>query len=205
MRDEIEGIDEHRPCHGLPRGIAREQAVPVAQMVRLRARGAPCRGGARGRCALARSLLDGAGMEGSKTILVPVDFQDASLDALALARNLAARLGLEVVLLHAYAIPVVVYPGFDPIVAPGLPDEIATAAKSALEKLAAENGGLRTILRTGDPATEVMKVIDELRPALVAMGTHGRTGLSHLLLGSVAEKIVRASPVPVVTVHAKAA
>jgi nucleotide-binding universal stress UspA family protein len=143
-------------------------------------------------------------MEGAKTILVPVDFQDASLDALAFARDLAGRLGLEVVAMHTYAIPVVVYPGFDPIVAPGLPDEIASTANSALEKLAAENGGLKTILRSGDPATEILKVISELKPAMVAMGTHGRTGLAHLLLGSVAEKIVRSSPAPVLTIHAKA-
>jgi nucleotide-binding universal stress UspA family protein len=142
-------------------------------------------------------------MEGSKTILVPVDFQDASLAALAFARDLGARLGLEVVLMHTYVIPVVVYPGFDPIVAPGLPDEIAATAKSALDQLAAENGGLRTILRAGDPANEVLRVIEQEKPALVTMGTHGRRGLSHLLLGSVAEKIVRSSPVPVLTMHTK--
>ncbi len=141
-------------------------------------------------------------MEGSKTILVPIDFQDASLDALAAARALAGRLGLEVLLLHTYTIPVVVYPGFDPIVAPGLPEEIATTAKNALEKLAVEQGGLRSLLRAGDPATEILRAIDELKPAMVAMGTHGRTGLSHLLLGSVTEKIVRASSVPVLTIRA---
>ena len=143
-------------------------------------------------------------MDGSKTILVPVDFQDASLDALATARELAVKLGLEVVLLHTYTIPVVVYPGFDPIVAPGLPEEIATAAKNALEKLASEQGGLRSLLRAGDPAVEILRAIDELHPALVAMGTHGRTGLAHLLLGSVTEKVVRSSSAPVLTVHAKA-
>ena len=143
-------------------------------------------------------------MTGTKTILVPIDFQDASLDALAAARELAGPLGLEVVLLHTYAIPVVVYPGFDPIVAPGLPEEIAATARTALDKLAAENGGLTTILRSGDPATEILRVVDELHPALVAMGTHGRKGLAHLLLGSVTEKIVRSSPAPVLTVHARA-
>ena len=139
-----------------------------------------------------------------KTILVPVDFQDASLDALETARELGSRLGLEVVLLHTYAVPVVVYPGFDPIVAPGLPEEIASTAKTALDKLAAENGGLRTLLRSGDPATEILRAIEEQKPALVAMGTHGRRGLAHLLLGSVTEKVVRSSTAPVVTVHAKA-
>ena len=71
-------------------------------------------------------------MEGSRTILVPVDFQEASLSALAFARDLASRIGMEVVLLHAYAVPIVAYPGFDPIVAPGLPEEIATTAHQAL-------------------------------------------------------------------------
>jgi nucleotide-binding universal stress UspA family protein len=142
-------------------------------------------------------------MKGSKTILVPIDFQDASLDALATARELAPKLGLEVVLLHTYTIPVVVYPGFDPIVAPGMPEEIAGAAKTAIEKLAAEQGNLRSLLRTGDPATEILRAIDELDPALVVMGTHGRKGLAHLLLGSVTEKVVRSSPAPVLTVHAR--
>ena len=143
-------------------------------------------------------------MESSKTILVPVDFQDASLDALTTARDLARRLGLEVVLLHVYAIPVVVYPGFDPIIAPGLPEEIAAAAKTALEKLAAEQGGLRTLLRAGDPVTEILKEIEETKPAFVAMGTHGRKGLAHFFLGSVAEKVIRSSAVPVLTVPARA-
>jgi nucleotide-binding universal stress UspA family protein len=141
-------------------------------------------------------------MDGS-TILVPIDFQEASLDALATARELGGRLGLEVVLMHAYVIPVAVYPGFDPIVAPGLPQEITAAAKGALEKLAADQGDLRSILRAGDPAVEILKTIDEIKPALVAMGTHGRKGLAHFLLGSVTEKIVRSSPAPVLTVHAR--
>jgi nucleotide-binding universal stress UspA family protein len=142
-------------------------------------------------------------MDSSKTILVPIDFQEASLNALATARELASRLGLEIALLHVYTIPVAVYPGFDSIVTPGLPEEIKTAASVALEKLATDQGGLRTILRVGDPATEILEAIDELKPALVAMGTHGRQGLAHLVMGSVAEKIVRSSPAPVLTVHAQ--
>lgn len=140
-------------------------------------------------------------MNGSKTILVPVDFQGASLEALATARQLGERLGLDVVLLHVYMVPLVVYPGLDPIMVPGYSEEIAVAAKTALEKLAAEQGGLRSILKSGDAATEILTTINELRPAFVAMGTHGRTGLARFLLGSVTEKIVRVSPVPVLTVH----
>jgi nucleotide-binding universal stress UspA family protein len=143
-------------------------------------------------------------VESSKTILVPIDFEEASLNALATARDLAGRLGLEVVLFHSHSVPVAVYQGFEPIIAPGLLDQIAEAAKSALERLAAEQGGLRSVLRCGEPATEILRAIDELKPELVAMGTHGRKGLTHLLLGSVAEKVVRLSPAPVLTVHAKA-
>ena len=142
-------------------------------------------------------------MEGlNKTILVPVDFQDASHEAIAVARDLGGRLGMELVLLHVYSIPVVVYPGFEPMMAPGLPDEIATAAKRTLDQLAASVGGPKTMVRCGDPATEVLKAIDDLTPAFVAMGTHGRKGLSHLLMGSVAEQVIRGSNVPVITVHA---
>src|SRR4051812_36435691 len=132
-------------------------------------------------------------MERSNTILVPIDFQESSLEALAVAREFSARLGLEVVLLHVFPIPMIAYPGFDPIVAPGLPEQIASAAKNALDRLAASNGGARTMLQAGDPAHEILKAIEETRPALVAMGTHGRKGLSHLLLGSVTEKVIRSS------------
>ena len=142
-------------------------------------------------------------MESSKSILVPVDFEDASLRALAKARDLAARLGLDVVLLHTYTVPVAIYPGFDPIIAPDLTEQIARAAKSSLETLATEQGGLCSVLRCGDPATEILAAIAELKPELVVMGTRGRKGLAHFFLGSVAEKVVRASPAPVLTVHAK--
>lgn len=143
-------------------------------------------------------------MRGSKTILVPIDFQDASLEALAMAQEIASGLDLEVVLVHVYAVPVSVYPAFKPILAPDLTEEAAAAARASLDKLAAEHGGLRSAIRVGDPATEILKMIEETRPTFIAMGTHGRKGLSHVVLGSVAEKVVRLSQAPVLTVHARA-
>jgi nucleotide-binding universal stress UspA family protein len=139
-------------------------------------------------------------MDGS--ILVATDFEPASLEALALARSFAQKLALEIVLLHVYAVPIVVYPGIDPIVMPGLPEEIASAAKRALDALAAKNGIHRTLLRAGDPAREILNAVEETKPSLVVVGTRGRRGLTHALLGSVAEKVVRLSKVPVLTVHA---
>ena len=143
-------------------------------------------------------------MESSKIVLVPIDFEEASLSALAKARELAGRLGLEVMVIHTYTLPVAIYPGFEPIVAPDLSDQIATAARSSLETLAAEQGGLRSELRCGDPAAEILRAIEELKPELVVMGTHGRKGLARLVLGSVAEKVVRSSSAPVLTVRARA-
>jgi nucleotide-binding universal stress UspA family protein len=142
-------------------------------------------------------------VEGSKkTILVPIDFEDASLAALALARDLAGRLGTEVVLLHVYSIPIVVYPGFEPIMAPGLPEEIASAARRALDELTRSAPGLTAMLATGDPASEILAAIEKTNPSFVVMGTHGRKGLSHLFMGSVAERVIRASPAPVITIRA---
>lgn len=142
-------------------------------------------------------------MQGAKIVLVPVDYEPASLAALETARELAPRIGCEITLIHIYNVPAVAYPGFDPVVAPTVPGEIARIARTALENFAAEQGIAHTMLREGDPATEILRAVEELSPALVAMGTHGRSGLAHLFVGSVAEKVVRGSRAPVLTVHAK--
>jgi nucleotide-binding universal stress UspA family protein len=131
-----------------------------------------------------------------ETILVPIDFSDASHAALAKARALAARLDMEIVLLHVYTIPMVSYPGTEPLLFPGLNSDIVAAAKRALDELAKASNVDRTLMREGDPAAEILKAIEEVKPAMVVMGTQGRHGLSHLLLGSVAEKVVRMSHVP---------
>jgi nucleotide-binding universal stress UspA family protein len=141
-------------------------------------------------------------MEGSRTILVPIDFENASLDALTQAQGLAETLGVEVVLLHVYSVPTTFYTEIAPMAGPGLAEELRLAATDTLARFAAAHGNLQTILRCGDPTTETLAVIDETRPEMVVMGTHGRTGLAHLLLGSVAENIVRKSPVPVLTLRA---
>lgn len=144
-------------------------------------------------------------MLSSKTILVPIDFEEASIEALAQARDLGARLGLEVVLLHVYTVPATTYPGIAPIANVDLTDEIRTATTHTLERFAGEHGQLRTLLRCGDPTTETLAAIEETHPEMVVMGTHARKGLAHFLLGSVAENVIRKSPVPVLTVRAPAA
>jgi nucleotide-binding universal stress UspA family protein len=137
---------------------------------------------------------------GSSVILVPVDFEQASLKALEVAKELGQKLGWEVVLVHVYQLPIYTYPGLEPSLVPGFHTEVMTAARRALEKLAESAGGLRSALREGEPAREIVAAAEEEKASMIAMGTHGRKGLSHLFLGSVAEKVVRQSPVPVLTV-----
>jgi len=141
----------------------------------------------------------------AQTILVPVDFEEGSERALDVAHDLATRLGARLVLLHAYTLPVYAYPGMAPIQAPTLDTEIEAAAKQALGVLAARWESPRTLLRQGDPATVILDAIEELEPALVVMGTHGRRGLQRLVLGSVAEHVARRSKVPVMTVRPQVA
>lgn len=133
--------------------------------------------------------------------LVPIDFGEGSERALSVARQLAAELGATVALVHVYQLPVYTYPGLDQAMLPGFHLEVTRAARRALEQRASDAGVQASELREGDPATEILASINRMRPFMVVMGTHGRRGLSHLFLGSVAERVARHSPVPVMTVR----
>jgi nucleotide-binding universal stress UspA family protein len=137
----------------------------------------------------------------STTLLCAVDFEQASRRAVDLARELAGPLGAELCLMHVYQLPVYTYPGLEPQILPDLMRDITLAAGKALEQLAAEVGVARTILREGDPAQSILEGAREVGATMIVMGTHGRRGLSRALVGSVAEKVVRESEIPVLTVR----
>jgi nucleotide-binding universal stress UspA family protein len=139
---------------------------------------------------------------GANAIVVPVDFEEASLKALELAKELAAKVGGEVVLVHVYQIPVYTYPGLEPTLVPSFHAEVTAAAKRAMAAIATQAGGLRAMLRQGEPATEILAAAEEAGARMIVMGTHGRKGIAHFFLGSVAEKVVRRSAIPVMTVRA---
>lgn len=134
-------------------------------------------------------------------ILVPIDFEPASLKALGIAKDLAGRLGGEVVIVHVYQLPVYTYPGLEPSLMPGFHAEVTSAAERAVASLAQQEGNLRAVLRQGEPAAEILTAADELKASMIVMGTHGRQGLAHLILGSVAERVLRKSNVPVLSVR----
>jgi nucleotide-binding universal stress UspA family protein len=136
-----------------------------------------------------------------KHILVPTDFSEGSDRAGAVAAELASRFGAKITLLHAWPVPtpmpvagVMSWPA-DRIVGP------ATAAL-AREQAALTDRHVETevMLLAGDAVDRIVEAAKEHDVDLVVMATHGRRGLPRFLLGSVAEKIVRSSPVPVLTV-----
>lgn len=134
-------------------------------------------------------------------ILCPVDFDPNSLLALQLASEMAQERKATLYLLHVIAMP----PG--PEVA--LPfGKMETAARSRLERHARHivNGKARyqVDVMMGDPAVEIFQAAKRWGTNLIVMATHGRKGLRHLVLGSVAEHVAREAPCPVLTVKPKA-
>ena len=143
-------------------------------------------------------------MEGFRRILAPLDFSELTLPTLDMAARLLAPDG-EAVLLHVVEwMPVVTEGAFG--VYPHRKD-IEQLKKLSLEKLEAWQAGrspvqLRPMVREGKPATTILEVATGLDPDLIVIGSHGRGGLEHLLLGSVTERVLRKSTAPVLVVRA---
>ncbi len=146
-----------------------------------------------------------------KTILVPHDFSSSANHAAAIARDEAKLHGAKIVLLHVIDLPYQIQP--DTAIVPeagkapiSVKDYAVSTAQAHLDDLKdrlGKDGVTATgFIRVGHPVDEILRFIDDNDIDLVAMGTHGRTGLSHLLLGSVAERVVRSSKVPVLTIRA---
>jgi nucleotide-binding universal stress UspA family protein len=141
-------------------------------------------------------------------ILVPTDFSDCARRALDYAAELANRLSASIVVAHIYVPPVVYMP--EGVWA--MPDAFPDARKDleqAMARLAAQVrekkvAQVETVIVEGDPSHEIVKVAQQQKCDLVVLGTHGRTGVRHLVLGSVAEKVVRRSTCPVLTVGPRA-
>lgn len=137
-------------------------------------------------------------------ILVGVDFSATSERALALATHMAERLGAELLLLHVYQIPAFAFPETIVPAPPETIDRLIAEARTHLGALAdrVRARGLRVDidLVPGAPFAEIVSRAKQGFDMIV-VGTHGRTGLRHALLGSVAERVVRKSQVPVLTVR----
>lgn len=139
-----------------------------------------------------------------KKILVPTDFSACAADALRLAQEIAQKFEGTITLLHVYQIPAYPLAEGTYVGGPQVTAEIVKDILAALERAKDEAGAsvpISTQIAEGVPYLEVARVAREGHFDLIVIGTHGRTGLRHLLLGSVAERVVRTASCPVLTVR----
>lgn len=147
-------------------------------------------------------------MAALKEILVPVDYSDHSAQAVRFGRDLATAFGAKLHFVHVCPTAGMVAPPMVPV--PVVTGQVREASQRGFDDFL--DGARRDLgvdvagtLREGVPHSEILSVAREIGADLIVLGTHGRTGLGHLLLGSVAERVVRNSPVPVITVPSSAA
>jgi nucleotide-binding universal stress UspA family protein len=149
-------------------------------------------------------------MSDFRTFVVPCDFSEHARAALAVACDLARRLDAEIHLLHVVQPPTLAYVASG-VYAPAVPapidmQELRASAATALDELAAGLGDPgkfeKHVVESPSIEEAICECAQQLGADLVVMGTHGRTGLAHIFLGSVAERTLRRAPCPVLTVRA---
>lgn len=146
-----------------------------------------------------------------KRILVPIDFSECSRAALDYAETLAKTFDATVDLIHVWEVP----PYIPPEAMVGVPGHDAQTLaqvahgtaeqemKGFLEDLRDRGVSIgKPLLESGEPGRTIVDVADDGGYDMIVVGTHGRTGLSHLIMGSIAEKVVRYAHCPVLTVRA---
>ena len=138
-------------------------------------------------------------------ILVPTDFSQHSANAVRYGAELAAKFGAELHLLHCVEQTPILYGEGGAWISPETIVELQAAADKQLQEVPVDTEGV-TVKRKcvdGHPFVEVIRYAKSEETDLIVMGTHGRGAIAHLLLGSVAEKVVRKAPCPVLTVRDK--
>jgi len=140
-------------------------------------------------------------------ILVPTDFSKQSQNALKYAVAFAEKFGAELYLLHVVQDLAVFIPDMITVVPPVVPKmkQLTDAVYVAFDRLIEENHltglAIHREVREGSPFVEIIRFASEENMDLIVLSTHGHTGLAHVLLGSVTEKVVRKAPCPILTVH----
>jgi len=132
------------------------------------------------------------------TILFPTDFSENAQQAFPLTCSLARSCGARVVVLYVVPPPL----GHDQVLSRQNPDEFYEGPWMALREVKAPDENVRVEYRLADghAAKEILMVADDIQAGLIVMGTHGRSGLRRLLLGSVAEEVLRGAACPVLAV-----
>lgn len=145
-------------------------------------------------------------MKRFEKILLAIDFSDYSEVACEYALTLAQNFNSSLLVLHVINEPVDLRGFYVPHISfEQLEQEIETGAVKMLETFCNENlkefTSFTTAVVTGVPYEEIIRVATEQESSLIIIGTHGRTGLDHLIFGSTAERVVRSAPCPVMTIR----
>jgi nucleotide-binding universal stress UspA family protein len=139
------------------------------------------------------------------TILCPIDFSSGGEAAVDYAVDLARKLGANLVLLNVIGVPALGVPELGVAVAGTMIEAMLDDHRERLDAIVRERcQGVpaEAMLRTGDVRLVIAQTAQDVGADMIVMGTHGRTGVSRLFMGSVAEAIVRTAPIPVLTVRA---
>ncbi len=143
-------------------------------------------------------------MQAFNHILAATDFSEPSQKAVQLATRLARNFKASLTLVHVFQYPRALYSESalyaGDLVEPVLEDVESTMAQT-VRSISRDIPQTSAKIRQGVPHEQILGAARECGADLIVMGTHGRTGLAHVMLGSVAEKVVRLSPVPVLTVR----
>jgi len=144
-----------------------------------------------------------------RRILIPTDFSEFSEHAMKYACEFARRFSAELHLLNVVEniYPIVAEPGMAVPSAGEYLMDLMNSSEQAIQQLPPADWNMNVPVvrevRTGTPFLEVIRYAREKEIDLIVLGTHGRSGLVHVLMGSVAEKVVRKAPCPVLTVRPK--
>ena len=139
-----------------------------------------------------------------RVIVVPIDFSDHSLRALPYALGLAEKYSAEIKILYvnepALQVSDMAWVGVDDR---ALKDEHVSDAHKNMDRIVREQippeVSAEAVVRNGDSVEEIIQFAEEESADLIVMATHGRGGLSHILMGSTAEQVIRKAPCPVLT------
>lgn len=140
-----------------------------------------------------------------KKILVPLDGSPLAEAALPHAETIAKSEGAEIVLLRVPMVPAIELFNREPLLAVKIHDEEQAEAERYINKISNEITKLHipvsAITQDGSVPDTILAVADEIHADMIAMSTHGRTGIQRWLLGSVADRVVHHAHIPVILIH----
>jgi nucleotide-binding universal stress UspA family protein len=132
-------------------------------------------------------------------ILFPTDFSDRSMGAFHVASALARDYKAALTVLHVREVPTVAFAEFGAVPPAALPSRAEVMDKLHQFDAPDKAASIEYLVADGVPADEIVKAAEDRQCDLIVMGTHGRTGISRLVMGSVAEEVVRSAACPVLT------